>query len=101
MATQKTVNYTAEQTAEIVSRFQAGETPAELAAFTGRSVRSIVAKLSREGVYTAKAKAKGEARVKKADLVAQIAAKLGVAEIEVESLEKATHNALELIAKAL
>ena len=52
--TAKTVNYTAEQTVEIVTAYQAGETVEALAERFQKSVRSIVAKLSREGVYKKK-----------------------------------------------
>lgn len=102
MASEKMVTYTAEQTAVLVNGYQAGETVEALAAVVGKSVRSVVAKLSREGVYKAKTKASGAtAKVTKADLVATIAATLNCSEELVESLEKATHPALELLVKAL
>jgi hypothetical protein len=101
MASEKTVTYTAEQTSALVSGYKAGETVEALASTLGKSVRSVVAKLSREGVYKAKSKAKGVERVTKAMLVASIAASTGATEESLESLEKATHEALELVAKAL
>ena len=95
----KIVNYTAEQTAEVVESYKAGETVEAIAVKVGKSVRSIVAKLSREGVYVNKAKASGAvAKVTKADLIAKIAEKYGVEEIKLESLEKATKEALEVLA---
>ena len=94
-------NYTAEQTAALVSGYQAGETVENLATQLGKTTRSVVAKLSREGVYQAKSKTSGVARVKKSELVAQIAAKVGASEEVLESLEKATHEALELLASRL
>lgn len=101
MASEKTVTYTAEQTATLVDGYKAGETVEALAAVVGKSVRSVVAKLSREGVYKAKtAKAVGT-KVTKADLVGVIALTLNCSEELVESLEKATHPALELLVKAL
>ena len=72
MASEKTVNYTAEQEAELVARYQAGETTAELAEAFGKGVRSVIAKLSRLGVYKAKERATS-GRVTKAQLVTQIA----------------------------
>lgn len=97
--TSKTVNYTAEVTAEVVERYIAGEAVESIAASVGKSVRSIVAKLSREGVYKTKAeKAKAESRVTKADLIAKIAEKRGVEAEKLESLEKATKEALEILA---
>jgi molybdopterin converting factor small subunit len=100
MMTANVQNYTPEQTAEVVARYQAGEAVELLATDLGKTVRSVVAKLSREGVYVAKTKAKGTARVRKADLVDQLAAKCGVAPEVFESLEKANHEVLEaLVAK--
>jgi hypothetical protein len=93
-------NYTAEQTQALVAGYQAGETVEALATQLGKSVRSVVAKLSREGVYQAKTKAAG-ARVTKAQLVALIALKVGAHEEVLESLEKANLEALELLASRL
>lgn len=95
--TAKTVNYTAEQTAELVAAYQAGEAVEAIASKLGKSVRSIVAKLSREGVYKAKEAKAGEARVTKADLIAKIAEAKGVDVAKLESLEKATKEALEIL----
>jgi len=89
-------NYTPEQTAALVSGYQAGATVEALATQLGKSTRSIVAKLSREGVYQAKTKAT-VARVKKADLVDAIANRIGVAPETFDSLEKANHEVLEAI----
>lgn len=96
--TDKTVNYTPEQTTQLVEAYKAGQTVENLATQLGRSTRSIVAKLSREGVYKAKGKAAGAARVKKADLVDEIANRCGVAPELFDSLEKANHEVLEQIA---
>lgn len=93
-------NYTPEQTAQLVAGYQAGETVEALATRLGKTTRSVVAKLSREGVYKAKTKTAG-ARVTKAQLVALIAAKVGAHEEVLESLEKATHEALEILAARL
>jgi hypothetical protein len=97
MMTDKTVNYTPEQTQQLVQAYQEGQGVENLAMQLGRSTRSIVAKLSREGVYKAKSKTSGVARVKKADLVDQIANRCGVAPEIFESLEKANHEVLEAI----
>lgn len=100
MTTETKTNYTAEQTTQLVAGYQAGETVEQLAEQLGKTVRSVVAKLSREGVYVAKTKATGVARVRKADLVDQLAAKCGVPPEVFESLEKANHDVLEaLVAK--
>jgi hypothetical protein len=97
MMTNPTVNYTPEQTAQLVANYKAGATVETLATMFGKTTRSVVAKLSREGVYQAKNKASGVARVKKADLVDAIANRVGVAPETFDSLEKANHEVLEAI----
>lgn len=68
--TAKTVNYTPEQTAQMVADYQAGTTVETIAEALGKTVRSVVAKLSREKVYVAKTYVSktGEAVVKKTRL---------------------------------
>jgi hypothetical protein len=100
-ATKTVTNYTQEMTAEIVARYTAGETVEALATFAGKSTRSIVAKLSREGVYTSKARTKAEARTTKGEFVSQIAGAMGVDEEALDSLEKATAGALKLVLAAV
>ena len=95
--TNQTVNYTPEQTAQLVANYKAGESVEQLATMFGKTTRSVVAKLSREGVYQAKSKTSGVARVKKADLVDAIANRIGVAPEVFDSLEKANHEVLEAI----
>jgi len=94
-------NYTPEMTMEVVASYKAGDTVEMIAERTGKSVRSVVAKLSREGVYVAKSKAKGVAAPRKAELITEIATAIGTSEELIESLEKATREALELIARAV
>lgn len=101
MTTEIKTNYTAEQTTQLVAGYQAGETVEQLAEALGKTVRSVVAKLSREGVYVAKTKATGVARVKKAELVDQLAARCGVPAEVFESLEKANHDVLEQLVARL
>ena len=95
--TDKTVNYTPEQTAQLVAKYNDGVSVESLAEMFGKTTRSIVAKLSREGVYHAKSKSTGVARVKKAELVDRIANRVGVAPETFDSLEKANHEVLEAI----
>ena len=97
MMTNQTVNYTPEQTAQLVANYKAGATVETLATMFGKTTRSVVAKLSREGVYTPKSKASGVARVKKSELVDAIANRVGVAPETFDSLEKANHEVLEAI----
>jgi hypothetical protein len=94
-------NYTPEQTVELVTGYQSGKTVEQLAETLGKTVRSVVAKLSREGVYVAKTKATGQHRVKKAELVDKLALACGVAAEVFESLEKANHEVLERLVAEL
>lgn len=100
---EKTLNYTPEQTAKLVADYTAGTSVESLAEAFGKSVRSIVAKLSREGVYKKKEyKTKtGEAVVKKDAHADAIGAILGLPENDVESLTKANKAALKAIFEAL
>ena len=94
-------NYTAEQTVELVAGYQSGKTVEQLAELLGKTTRSVVAKLSREGVYVAKSRATGVSRVKKAELVDKLAHACGVAPEVFESLEKANHEVLERLVAEL
>lgn len=94
----KQVNYTVEQVAQIVEQYKAGVELDQIANTVGKTVRSVVAKLSREGVYTPKAKAVGAGRVTKEDLVAKIAKSLGFEQGALASLAKASKEDLELLA---
>ena len=101
--TAKPANYTAEQSAAIVAAYVAGSTVETLATEFGKSVRSITAKLSREGVYKKKEyKTKtGEAVVKKDAHADAIGAILKLTEAETDSLTKANKTALAKIFAAL
>ena len=101
--TAKTVNYTPEQTLKMVADYQAGVTVETLAQNLGKSVRSIVAKLSREGVYQKKEyKTKtGEKVIKKDAHADAIGAILKLPENDIESLTKANKSALKAIFEAL
>lgn len=99
----KTVNYTAEQTAEILAGYMAGETVESLAERMCKSTRSIVAKLSREGVYKKKEYVgkTGEKPVKKDVHADAIGAILQLPENDIDSLTKANKTALKAIFDAL
>ena len=90
--TDKIVTYTPEQTNQAVQDYQAGVSVETIAENLDKSVRSVIAKLSREGVYQSKAKAGGAVRVTKAVMVAAIAATVGSGALD--SLEKASHEDL-------
>lgn len=99
----KTVNYTPEQTTKMVADYVAGVTVETIATELGKTARSIIAKLSREKVYTAKVyKTKtGETVVKKDELADKIGAMLGATEPEMESLTKVNKTMLKKILDAL
>ena len=98
--TAKAVNYTPEQTVKMVADYSAGVTVEAIAQELGKTVRSVVAKLSREKVYKAKEyKTKtGEAVVKKDAWADYIGQALGMTEADTESLTKANKTALAKIA---
>jgi len=100
---EKAVNYTPEQTAKIIADYQAGVPVAEIASALGKTVRSIVAKLSREKVYIAKSyvNKNGEKPVKKDVTADAIGAILRLSENDIESLTKANKSALKAIFDAL
>ena len=105
-AAAKTVNYTPEQTAKMVADYVANptsETVAAIAETLGKSVRSIVAKLSREGVYKKKeyTTKTGEKVQKKDETADAIGAILRLNENDIESLTKANKTALKAIFAAL
>jgi K+/H+ antiporter YhaU regulatory subunit KhtT len=99
----KTINYTPEQTAQIISDYQNGVSVEIISHNLGKTVRSIVAKLSREKVYIAKEyKTKtGESVIKKDTHADAIGAILRLPENDIESLTKANKNALKVIFEAL
>jgi len=100
------MSYTKEITKEIVETYN--ETPTmetvdQLAEKFDKSVKSIIGKLSREGVYrrevyTTKT---GEKPVTKLELVAEIAAGLDIEDFYFTGLEKAPKMALKAIKDAI
>ena len=104
--TEKNVNYTDAMTAELVGAYTEAQNESErenviteFAQAFGKNVKSVRAKLVREGVYIKKEyKTKtGTSPERKAAIVADIAALLGVDSDIVGSLEKATKKSLELL----
>ena len=92
-----TANYTQAMTDKMVETYSANptrETVDELAKALGKNTRSVIAKLSREGVYKAQPRTtkSGEPIVRKAELVAQVQDALG---IELPSLVKASKADLQ------
>lgn len=90
-------NYTEAMTEKMIAKYTAEptrDTVDALARELGKNTRSIIAKLSREGVYKAQPRVtkSGEPVVRKAELVAQIQDQLG---IEFPSLVKASKADLQ------
>lgn len=102
-AASRPVNYTEDQTTKMVADYTAGIAVEQIALDMGKSVRSIVAKLSREKVYIAKTYTTktGEAVAKKDAVADAIGAVLMLTEAETESLTKANKTALAKIFAAL
>ena len=96
-----TVNYTPDQVETMVEMYANGGTATDImaiAAVVGKSPRSVIAKLSREGVYVAKPRVSGGRVIRKANLVALIAESVGS---PVESLVKASKEDLIILATAV
>ena len=105
MATVKTA-YTPEQTIELVDAYKVNPTPETVAEFAekfGKTVKSVIAKLSREGVYQKKeyVSKTGEKPEKKDSVADAIGAILKMTESEIDSLTKANKTALQKIFTAL
>lgn len=94
---EKQVNYTPEMTQDLVARYTAGMPVDMIARELGKSVRSIVAKLVREGVYVAKTTTPTE-KFTKVDFIKAIADGIGVDFASLDSLEKCNKTQLELLA---
>ena len=98
--------YTAEQSATLVAAYVAAPTQKTVEDFAekfGKTIKSVVAKLAREGVYEKKAYvSKNGAKVEKKDATADaIGAILRMNENDIASLTKANKTALAVIFKAL
>jgi|TARA_B110000459_G_scaffold46832_1_gene52247 hypothetical protein len=98
------MNYTKEQTIRIVSHYEAeptASTVAKLAEEMGKSTKSIIGKLSREGVYqrSVYVTKSGQAPITKLELVSLIAGNLNLDDRRhlLEGLEKAPKQVLFLI----
>lgn len=93
-----TATYTAEQTAEVVATYTAAptaETVAVLAEKLGKTVKSVVAKLAREGVYKKAEKATAsKAGARKDEIVLALELMVGA---ELPSFKEATKKDLETL----
>jgi hypothetical protein len=96
------MNYSKEMTSDIVSRYSDApnrQTVALLAKEYGKSEKSIIGKLSKEGVYirSVYVTKTGEKPITKAELVEKIGEKLGISSVDLEGLEKAPKNVLKIL----
>jgi len=96
---EKTVNYTPEQVVAMLQDYAQGVPVETIAQTLGKTVRSVVAKLSREGVYRKKeyTTKTGERPVTKDETAEKIGILVGLSEGEVDSLTKANKGALAKI----
>jgi len=99
----KTVNYTPEMETALRDDYANGVAVEVIAANVGRSMRSVVAKLARMGIYKKPERLtkNGEPVTKKDKLADELAALVGLTEAEATSLEKANKTALVKILAAL
>ncbi len=92
----KVVNYTPEQTEKAKIDYLAGVSVETIAQTLGKTARSVIAKLSKEGVYKTKVYVSktGERPVKKDAHADAIGAILKLSDGEIDSLTKANKTAL-------
>ena len=93
------MTYTPEQTQKVVVDYLQGVPVETIAESLGKSVRSIIAKLSREGVYKKKeyTTKTGESTISKEELADKIGTLCGLSEGEIDSLTKANKTALQKV----
>jgi predicted transcriptional regulator len=100
---EKAVNYTPEQIKAMREQYAQGVSVEDIAASLNKTVRSIVAKLSHEGVYKPKEYVgkTGEKPVSKEMLADEIAKLVGLNEQDASSLAKANKQALKRVLQVL
>jgi len=102
----KAVNYTTEQTQHMVEAYTANptrETVDAIASELGKTVKSVIGKLSREKVYikaeyTTK---RGEKPITKLEMVGEMADMLGIKPESIAGLTKASQMDLDNLKKAI
>ena len=100
------VNYTEEQVKQMIEEYSAKpnrETVENLAEELGKSVKSIIGKLSREGVYlkTEYVTKTGEKPETKLEIVQQLAERLELSTTALAGLEKAPKQSLKNLRSAI
>ena len=86
------VQYTSEQTAQLLQLYVQGVSLEEIAQLLNKSTRSIISKLVQQNAY--QPPPQETRRLKKSEMISQIAQALELPTEELESLNKATHPAL-------
>lgn len=98
---EKAMNYTPEMTAKLVSDYNSGMSVEEIAKEVNKSVRSVVAKLTREGVYKKKEYVPklglGQRPVTKEQLAIKIGELVGMSQNDTSSLVKCSKTALQVL----
>ena len=100
------VNYTEEQVELMINAYKSNpcrETVEHLAEDLDKSIKSIIGKLSREGVYkkTVYKTKTGEDPETKKEIVENLAEKLGIEYQTVAGLEKSPKTALKILREAI
>jgi len=100
------VNYTEEQVKHMVAEYTSNpsrETVENLADELEKSIKSIIGKLSREGVYrkTEYTTKTGEKPITKVELVEELATELNIEPTVLAGLEKAPKTALKALREAI
>ena len=100
------MSYTKEETVTLLEEYEANptkETVEALADKLNKSKKSIIGKLSREGVYRREIyrSKTGELPITKLEIVSQIATKLSLSEEALAGLEKSPKSALQQLENAI
>ena len=100
------MSYTEQVTKELIEAYESSptrETVEELAKIYEKSIKSIIGKLSREGVYRREVyrSKTGELPITKTEIVTNIADSLGLEVSDLEGLEKSPKAVLQRLEKAL
>ena len=100
------INYTEKQVELMIEKYTSNpsrETVEELAETLDKSIKSIIGKLSREGVYkkTVYKTKTGESPETKKEIVEDLAGLLNLEYVQVAGLEKSPKSALKILREAI
>jgi hypothetical protein len=97
--TEKVVNYTPEQTAQVIQLYAEGVNLDQIAETVNKTKYSVIAKLVKEGVY--KVTAPATKRMKKADMLRAVEKHMQLEEGSLDTVEKASHEAITILYHAV